>query len=218
LFSQKIKNIIFDLDGVLWNSSDIHNDCFRKALIYYNFDDVNFNYDEIAGMKTEEAFNKIFLVNKKHFNTDLVNKITLLKRKLFLELELRSYLNIKLINWIKADTLYSKSLASSASENSIMKFISISEIKNFDSIYSGQKVVKSKPAPEIYNNVIHDNKYNHEETLIVEDSFSGVKSALASGVFNIAHLKEYINKNNIIKNKKVYSFDNTESLLTCLKT
>jgi beta-phosphoglucomutase len=58
---KKIKVIIFDLDGVLVSTKNIHYECFNEALEYYNFNKISYD-DHINifdGLPTRKKIEKL---------------------------------------------------------------------------------------------------------------------------------------------------------------
>ena len=53
---------IFDMDGVLFNTWNIHKTAFNKIL---KEEGLEFDYSSISGMSTKEAILRIFRNNKK---------------------------------------------------------------------------------------------------------------------------------------------------------
>ena len=181
-----IKNIIFDLDGVIIDSRNLHYLALNDAL---NSIDPKFVISEdehislYDGRPTSVKLN--MLTERKGLPKDLHDEIW--KRKQCYTIDVfennikkceRTYQTIKYFY----DNGYNLYCAS----NSIYSTIEISlkklEIYNFfQKIYSNENVKNPKPHPEIYIKVINDFCLNPKETIICEDSSIGRKSALDSG-------------------------------------
>ena len=86
---KKYKNFIFDFDGTLVNSNRYHSISFQRALLYKK-KKIKFNYEDLKGLKTEDAFKKIgikkniseFSKLKRDFYNDQIHKIKLYKNSL----------------------------------------------------------------------------------------------------------------------------------------
>ena len=76
---RKFQAILFDMDGVLFLSTDCHERAYREVLqtvgIKY------FSYAAIAGMRTDEAIKKILLENHQVVTSDVVRELTTKKRR-----------------------------------------------------------------------------------------------------------------------------------------
>lgn len=55
-------------------------------------------------------------------------------------------------------------------------------------IFSAEQVKKPKPAPDVYRHAIEVLKMRPHETLVVEDSVTGVKAAKSAGLFTLGFL------------------------------
>jgi beta-phosphoglucomutase-like phosphatase (HAD superfamily) len=69
--------------------------------------------------------------------------------------------------------------------------------ESFNVIVSGDQVKHKKPAADIYQQVVHELKLKPEQCVAVEDSPAGVKSAKAAGVYCIALINRYWNKDQL---------------------
>ena len=219
LKKNKFNQIIFDMDGVLWDSSMAHELAFKKTLsMFYDYD-VPFDYAEIAGMKTEDAF-KVILKNFDLEDFD-INKLTKHKRKFFLSSDIKDLkLNSNLIEFIFAyisDSKFKFTIATSASYESFLKFIDYSKIdKEMITFITSEMVKNAKPNPEIFNMVIDRNA---DRCIIVEDSHSGIKAGLLSDASDVIHYTGYVQNtinNDSIINNNVKNIANSEELIKWL--
>src|SRR5262249_15837826 len=75
-----MKVIIFDMDGVLFLSGPAHAAAFRKVLSDIGVDD--FDYRQVAGMKTKEAFKSILRTKRIPFTQSQLKQWTERKQTL----------------------------------------------------------------------------------------------------------------------------------------
>jgi HAD superfamily hydrolase (TIGR01509 family) len=179
------KLIIFDLDGVLLEAKQIHYDTLNQALLN------NINY-EISweehlrifdGLKT---FDKLRLLSLQGFDIDenTKNKIFTQKQEYTLQTLSKLDENLKLKNLLLK--LKSNNFLIACCSNSIKQTIQLSLEKlgiyeYFDFIISNEDVKFAKPHPEMYWKTMSYFGVFPEETLIVEDSPTGLKAAYNSG-------------------------------------
>jgi beta-phosphoglucomutase-like phosphatase (HAD superfamily) len=185
LIKNEIKAIIFDLDGVLWDTSIIHFNSYNAALKTCNL--TMHDYKIFAGMKTEDAIKNLLLKNNKESYFYLIPMLAEKKRLLA-----RKELLNSVDKLIKADTLfvlkklkekYLIGLATSSSKISSEIFLNhVSENFFFDVCVNGDDLNNLKPDPEIYLKVIKDLNLLNAECLVIEDSISGMISAQKSGL------------------------------------
>ena len=66
---KKYKNFIFDFDGTIANSNHFHRTAFKKVLSLVNIN--SFNYENLKGLKTEDAFKKLGIKKNIHKLSEL---------------------------------------------------------------------------------------------------------------------------------------------------
>lgn len=140
------------------------------------------------------SFNEFVIILKQYFNG--------LKR------DYSKLLNdnaLELLRYLKENG-YKIALASSSQKSVIINALKTSNIiEYFDLITSGDQFKESKPNPEIYLYTINKLHSSKEETIIVEDSYPGIQSAINAGIEVLALKDDYFgieqaNANYIIDN------------------
>lgn len=188
----KIKSIIFDLDGVLVDTKNIHFNALNKAFSKCNIDykisleDHSKIYDGLPTLEKLNILSKKKIIKKKDFKCVI---------------KFKNYFTNKEISNIKYDKkiykifeFYSKkykiAIASNAIRKTLDKCIKILKIKKFISFsISNNEVSKAKPHPEIYLRCFINLGLKPSENLILEDSHFGRVAALDSGA-NLLPIKE----------------------------
>lgn len=181
----KINFIIFDLDGVLVETKDLHFKALNKSLLDCK-SGTQISYDEhikvFDGLPTSE---KIKILNsEKRVNKNLNKKIKDLKQINTLKLLNKEIkFNPKLYNLMeKLSKNYKIAVATNAVSSTLEICIKKLKIKKFLSFYiSNEEVFNPKPHPEIYMKSMLQMKASPKETLIVEDSYVGRNAAQDSG-------------------------------------
>ena len=175
------KGIVFDLDGVLWDSSKFHEVAFLDVLKSYQVK--NFNYYNFIGKKTIDVFQEFFLDNKIKINKDELAIIV--KKKQDLAFKLIQEEQLVLDELKETITVLSHNfklgIASSSSRRNVDLFLSKSSIKHFTSVLSGDDVSKGKPDPEIYIQSCLNLDLKPNEVLVIEDAASGATAAIKAG-------------------------------------
>lgn len=209
-----IDTIIFDLDGVLIDSRDVHFNAFNKALKKSNIK-YQITYDEhlneFDGLPT---IIKLKILNKRGYvNSKLNKKIQFYKDK-FTKLGLNE--KIKYSKEIyemfkKLSENYKLGVATNAVQKTLDLVLKKLKIKKFlTSSLSNKTLKNSKPHPEIYIRSFLNLNCNPKNTLIIEDSHFGRIAAKDSGanVMPIKNLNEVSikNINNFINSKKNLNF------------
>ena len=204
-----MKAVIFDLDGVLVDTKQIHFEALNKALKKYNFKEISFNdhikvFDGLPTLEKLNILNKKNKLPKKFFSK--INKykqiITakILKKKIKRNkkiIEIFRYLNGK----------YKIAVATNAVKPTLNICLNKLGISKFiDYQLSNENVNLPKPNPEIYLRIFIKFGIYPAEALIIEDSHYGREAAISSGakLLPIKNLKE-LNlkriKHNLIKKK-----------------
>ena len=202
----KIKLIIFDLDGVLVEAKQIHYDTLNQALKEIDEKYVISETEHLStydGLKTTQKLE--MLTKNKGLQPEFYDNIWFRKQ----------YLTIEAISQLKSDTSlisvfkelsnkgYKLAVASNSIRRSVLVMLAkIGIIEYMDLIISNEDVKNSKPHPEMYWKAISMMGCLPEETLIVEDSPHGLLAASRS--------KSHILR---VKNPKEVTITNIENKL-----
>jgi HAD superfamily hydrolase (TIGR01509 family) len=182
-----LRGIIFDMDGVLWDSISAHSEAFLEVLAPYN---QSFNYLDYTGMTTKEVFQKYFA--KEHISVSVseekIDQLVKMKQKLaFDKLTSRPPLKEDVTNiLLKLSKHYSLGLATSGSKSSCELFLKASKTgPYFKSIITGENI-KGKPAPDIYLKAAEQMNIKASQLVVVEDALKGIEAAQNAGMKVIA--------------------------------
>ena len=173
------KLFIFDLDGVLIDSCDIHFDCFNKALsqvtgrvLSREEHDVEFN-----GLSSRMKLSKLGLDEK---TSDAVyqRKQTLTEQS-FEDIGSSERLQEMVRGVKKTGALVM--CASNCIRNTVVTALKkLGIFDEMDGVFSNEDVSHPKPSPDIYTLAMNTAGVEPEDTLIFEDSYVGLRSAIAS--------------------------------------
>jgi HAD superfamily hydrolase (TIGR01509 family) len=181
-----IKNIIFDLDGVLIDSRHLHYIALNKALESIDPKYVISEQEHISLYDGRPTSVKLDLLTDKkglpkEYHQEIWNKKQDSTIETF-ETEIkRCDRTFETIQYFHKNG-YRLFCASNSIQKTLDLALKKLEIYDFfDKVYSNEDIENPKPHPEIYIKVIHDFHLNPKETIICEDSPIGRKSALDSG-------------------------------------
>lgn len=180
-----IKLIVFDLDGVLINTSKYHWESFNLALKQYGehylIDESQ--YQRFDGLTSKEKL--LILTKEKGLNPIFYDDVLKAKTKL-----LNSAIKNKKIEFGNAlDVVYNLKnknykiyVASNASNEFVYEILEkIHLIKAIDKVFTRDNCKNTKPHPEIYLRCMVEAGVAPKETLILEDSIVGKTAAIDSG-------------------------------------
>ena len=196
-----IKLIIFDLDGVLVDAKKIHYTTLNKALLEIDYKYIISEAEHLSiydGLKTNqklELLTKTKQLDKKHHE-----QIWNVKQKLTIEAVSKLEKDDNLINLFinLRNEGYKLACCSNSIRRSVLVMLSkIGLIEYMDLILSNEDVKNAKPHPEIYWKAMSIMDVLPEQTLIVEDSPTGLLAANRSG----ANILRVDNPNDLTEEK-----------------
>jgi len=176
--------VIFDLDGVLYDSKEIHYLALNKALEEFGEDFIISETDHLKtydGLPTQKKLK--LLTKTKGLDENLHEKIWSKKQsytsQLLGEINKDEFLreNLKTLSKNSKIACASNSIKTTVEE--VLTNLGI--IEYFDLILSNEDVQTAKPHPEIYWKCMVEFQVLPSETLIIEDSPVGRKGAEMSG-------------------------------------
>ena len=196
-----IKLIIFDLDGVLVDSRELHYIALNKALSEIG-DQYAISKEEhlckYDALTTTQKLNR--LTKEKKLPKEYHNKIWQLKQQKTLQ-EIDGYQRdhriIDILKKIKSQNYKIACATNSIRETSKLMLIRKGFFDYIDFLYSNEDVNNPKPNAEIYMRCMIKVGVNPDETVIIEDSHIGRKGATRSG----AHLCAVKDPNDLTFNK-----------------
>jgi len=180
-----IKLIIFDLDGVLIDSRELHYKSLNSVL-FNHYPEYKISKEEhlstYDGLPTTQKLK--LLTKHKGLPESLYDDIWERKQKMTIALMEEYTYDNKLNNILYRlkEEGYKIGLASNSIRQSILCALHNKKIlQYFDYIYSNEDVLRSKPNPEMYYRTMIQSGIPARKTLIIEDSNTGRQAAIDSG-------------------------------------
>ncbi|MGA8164550.1 MAG: HAD family phosphatase [Waddliaceae bacterium] len=211
-----IKGFLFDLDGTLVETEALKAESYAKAAVKLKpalseeevvegFKDFvglsreqvstglmkRFGLEEIARSKMEE-----FAVHQPweafaHVRLEIYHVLISDPEVINSHLCLHS---LELLKWAR-ENKYPTGLATQSHRPQTLRILEMLKItKDFDSIFTREDVDNPKPDPEIYLLLAGELNISPEESLVIEDSATGIQSALAAGMHCIAVTTDFTRK------------------------
>ncbi len=207
----KIKAVIFDMDGVLIEAKDWHYEALNRALGVFGY--AISRYEHLVTYDGLPTVIKLDMLSReKNLPTRLHEFINELKQKYTMEL-VHTHCKPRFHHEYALSKLKEDGYMLGCASNSIRESIDVMLFKSnltkyMSAIYSAQDVLNPKPFPDIYIKAISSFGVKPCECLVIEDNENGVKSARDSGAHvmvvkevgevnftNIEQKIEQINKN-----------------------
>ena len=181
-----IKLAIFDMDGLLVDTEQIYLNEFPKILAEQG---ININLEDMTKIvgQNEKAFVKYFTTLFPDIDLEIAkNKLLDILKKRAEDGNMKIKKGAEnLLRFLKEKEV-KIALASSNNRYEINLYLEKTNLlKYFEYIISGEDIKESKPNPEIFNKVINYFNVKPSETIILEDSFNGIRAACSSGANGI---------------------------------
>jgi beta-phosphoglucomutase len=206
----KIKAVIFDMDGVLIEAKNWHFDALNKALGLFGY--TISRYDHLVTFDGLPTVTKLdMLTLERRLPEKLHEFINELKQKYTIEL-VHQHCKPRFYHEYALSQLKSQGYRLGCGSNSVRDSIEImleksDLMKYMEIVVSAQEVSEPKPSPEMYEKIISSFDLHPEECLIIEDNENGIKAAKASGahILIVKEVDEVNIKNILQKIEKINS-------------
>ncbi|MEB3216190.1 MAG: beta-phosphoglucomutase [Nostocales cyanobacterium 94392] len=183
----EIKGIIFDLDGVLTDTAELHYQAWQKLA---DEEGIPFNREAneaLRGISRRDSLMKI--IGDRNYSESQIQEMMERKNNYYVEL-IQGITSEDLLpgagNFI--DELREKGIkiaigSGSKNAHSVIERLGIAD--KLDAIADGNSVTRSKPAPDLFLYAASQLGLEPADCVVVEDAASGVEAALAGGMRTI---------------------------------
>lgn len=179
----KLSHVIFDMDGVLFDSERMYEEGLMLYAPRYGFSPTHEDYLLTVG-GSDKAAKEIFFNRFGEFDYDALRSDI---RKHILSQLKNGRIPLKkgvhnILSYLKENGVL-VALATSTRRSTVDMMLKIAKIDHyFDYTVCGNEVRHPKPNPEIFLNAMHHLGGTTENTMVVEDSYNGVRAANAAGI------------------------------------
>lgn len=176
--------IHFDMDGVIADTEPFHAQAEMQTCAEYGFDVHPKEWNDFAGRTAVDIFT--YLINK--FGDPKIHsadKLIARKTEIFLGITEDKIQPIEgvmdFLKWARANHK-KMTLVTSSNRRTQQHIVTRFDIEDyFDHIITGNDIKNGKPHPEPYQKAIKLSDIAGNKSIVIEDSKSGIKSALSAG-------------------------------------
>lgn len=182
----KIKAVLFDMDGVLIDAKDWHYEALNKALGLFGIEISR--YDHLTTFDGLPTKVKLQMLSKRFFLPEALHPfINEVKQSYTAEL-VHQRCHPMFHHEYALSKLHQQGYKIAVCSNSIRKTIELmmdkAELTPYlDLIVSNEDVTRAKPDPEMYSTTINRFGLEPEECIVVEDNSNGIQAGKASGAY-----------------------------------
>lgn len=184
-----IKGFIFDLDGVITDTAELHYEAWKKLA-----DEMGWEFDrelneKLRGISRLDSIKVIMDHNKVTLDEETINKLANKKNDIYVasldNITPEDYLPgaRELLTHLRTEG-FNVALGS-ASKNAVKVLQQLKAMMYFDIIGDGTSVNKSKPAPDIFLYGSEKMKLQPDECIVFEDAEKGIDAAKAGGFHSV---------------------------------
>jgi beta-phosphoglucomutase-like phosphatase (HAD superfamily) len=187
--SPKAKALIFDIDGTLADTMDVHYRAWEEVAARYGFIYPRDVFDELAGIPTK----KIMGILNERFHLNFTEAAVMEKEQAFLKL----INEVKPIEPIAEIARKYKGILPMALGTGGTKYFAELTIKTigfegfFDILVSADDVENHKPAPDTFLKCAHLMKVEPEFCVVFEDGIQGFEAARRAGMI-VVDVRPYL--------------------------
>lgn len=179
-----IKLIIFDMDGLMFDTEQVNYRAFTEIVKKEGYNPTFEQYTGFLGMNAQDIQKKYYVYYGEDVDAAGIYKKVGQKSKQIIKEEgvpekegLR-----ELLHAVKEKNILT-AVASGSDTEIIKKYLEETGLtKDFDMILSSKDVKRGKPFPDIFLEICRKFNVKAEEALVLEDSANGVQAALSGNI------------------------------------
>ncbi|MFH1426870.1 MAG: HAD family phosphatase [Candidatus Kerfeldbacteria bacterium] len=177
---------IFDLDGVIIDSTEAHRESWKIVLAEYGLEFNEEKFIETFGIKNDDVVPLLFGKTDPDEIVVIADKKEAAYRDEFRRLPVLVPGIEEYLRYLK-DRSIPLAVASSAPKKNIdMTFELYSFMDLFDTVVEADDVVNGKPHPEVFLKAADNLGIKPNQTVVFEDAIAGVEAGKAAGMFVVA--------------------------------
>ena len=180
-------SVIFDMDGVIFDSERACLDTWTEAAAGYGLSNVREVFDRCIGTNNNQTRQIVEDAYAKEYGEGIADKLLSESSRLFHEKYDGGRLPVKkgvkeILEYLKAENVRCAVASSTRKAVVEAELRDADLIDYFEEIVGGDSVKVSKPDPEIYLIACDKLKTDPKYAFAIEDSYNGIRSAHAAGM------------------------------------
>lgn len=189
----KVKAVIFDMDGVIFDTEMVYLSVWSKVFEKYGYKMTKDIYASVLGTGRENV-KKVFL---DEFGNQLPIDNMYIEKDENLAMAIEEGVPLKpgvyeILKYLK-DKDFKVALATSALSERAFKQLRQAKVESFfNAVVCRDEVIETKPNPEIFLKAAKKLMVEPEECIVIEDSSAGIEAAFKAGMIpiHVVDLKE----------------------------
>ena len=183
----KIKAVLFDLDGTLIDTEKYYQKVWPEALSHFGYSMTKDMALQLRSLGRPFAPAKF----RQWYGEDFdYNKVRSYRKELFEEVIKKDGLHLKpgaeeILKWLKEKNVIISTATATDEERTTRYLTNVGLIDYFDKICCATQVKEGKPSPDLYIYAAEQVGVPIENCIAVEDAPNGVRSAHAAGICTI---------------------------------
>ncbi len=185
-----IKGIIFDLDGVIVKTDELHYQAWKRLA---NAEGIFFDREinnHLRGVSRMASLEIILERSPRTYSAEEKNRLASIKNQYYVEL-LKTLTPddimpgvTKTLEELKRRKILTAIGSSSKNARAILEQIKLANV--FDAVADGNDIINSKPAPDVFLKAADMLGLRPAECAVVEDAEAGIAAAKSAGMLAIA--------------------------------
>ncbi len=178
--------VIFDMDGLMFDSEAVWADCWKQLLPQYGYACPQSFIEESLGVNLErqEEIIRAYCAQDAPVREIYDKAEAMVRARLAHEVPKKPGLD-ELLAWLSQRKV-AMAVASSSPKYLIETYTQTAQVRDFLTVLvSGEDIPRSKPAPDIFLTAAQRLGVAPAHTLVLEDSYAGVQAGVAGGFITV---------------------------------
>ena len=184
---KRLKAVIFDMDGVIFDSERAYLECWKEIATGRGLGDYEQVFYRCIGVNNNQTRMIVEEAYAPEYGEGIADILLEESNRIFRSRYDNEPLPLKkgvteILDYLKQNGIAFGLASSTAKQNIVKELNNAGLYSYFDKIIGGDSVVISKPDPEIYFLACREMGTEPREAMAIEDSYNGIRAAHAAGM------------------------------------